>query len=89
MYLGVVSNTITKLNEQTLERYVSISLCDRANKLIKITLKNAKEFKIGDLLFVKIDEDGVYNFEKVLDLVFDKDSRLDEIFLFQFFNLID
>ena len=89
MYLGVVSNTVIKQNEQTLERYVSISLCDRANKLTKITLKNAKEFKIGDLLFVKIDEDGVYNFEKVPDLVFDKDSRLDEIFLFQFFNLID
>ena len=89
MYLGVVSNTITKLNEQTVEEYTIISLCDRANKLTKITLKNAKEFKIGDLLFVKIDEDGVYNFEKVLDLVFDKDSRLDEIFLFQFFNLID
>ena len=89
MYLGVVSNTITKLNEQTLERYVLISLCDRANKLTKISLKNANEFKIGDLLFVKVDEDGVYNFEKVPDLVFDKDSRLDEIFLFQFFNLID
>ena len=89
MYLGVVSNTIIKQNEQTLERYALISLCDRANKLTKITLKNAKEFKIGDLLFVKIDEDGVYNFEKVPDLVFDKDSRLDEIFLFQFFNLID
>ena len=88
MYLGVVSNTVTKQNEQTLE-YVSISLCDRANKLTKITLKNAKEFKIGDLLFVKIDEDGVYNFEKVPDLVFDKDSRLDETFLFQLFNLID
>lgn len=37
MYLGVVSNTITKLNEQTVEEYTIISLCDRANKLIKIT----------------------------------------------------
>lgn len=97
MYLGVVSNTVIKQNEQTLERYVLISLCDRANKLTKITLQNAKEFKIGDLLFVKIDADGVYNFEKVPDLilcknpdlVIDKDSRLDENFLFQFFNLID
>ena len=89
MYLGVVSNTIIKQNEQTLERYALISLCDRANKLTKISLKNANEFKIGDLLFAKVDEDGVYNFEKIPDLVFDKDSRLDETFLFQLFNLID
>ena len=89
MYLGVVSTTVTKLNEQIVEEYTMISLCDRANNIKKIALKNTNEFKIGDLLFVKIDEDGVYNFEKVPDLVFDKDSRLDEIFLFQFFNLID
>lgn len=89
MYLGVVSNTEIRQNEQTLERYVTISLCDRANKLTKITLKNANEFKMGDLFFVKVDEDGVYNFEKVPNLAFNKDSRLDETFLFQLFNLID
>lgn len=89
MYLGVVSSIVTKLNDKKVEEYKLVSFCNKANKIEKFVLKNTNEFKIGDLLFVKVDEDGVYNFEKVPDLAFDKESRLDENFLFQFFNLID
>ena len=89
MYLGVVSIIVIELNDKTEEEYKIISLCDKTNSIKKIALKNADNLKIGDLFFIKIDEDGTHNFEKVLDSTFDNDSKLGEDFLFQLFNLID
>ena len=89
MYLGVVSRIITELNDQSAENYTVISLCDKENNIKRIYLKNDNKLKIGDLLFVKIDKNEFCNIEKISDLFFVKDSRLDEIFLFQLFNLIN
>ena len=89
MYLGIVSSIVTKSNDQKVEEYKLVSFCNKANKIEKFALKNANKFKIGDLLLVKIDEDGVYNFEKISDLFFYEISKSHENILFQLFKLMD
>lgn len=84
MFLGVVSTIDKNLSKQNLNKNdeKTIHLCDRANELTTIVLKNADNLSFGDLVLLDINDNN-YNFKKI-----EFSSSFDQNLLIQFYNLI-
>lgn len=85
MFLGVVSTIDKDLSKQNLNKNdeKTIHLCDRANELTTIVLKNADNLSFGDLVILDVKDD-CYKFEKL-----ELSSDFDENLLIQLYNLIE
>ena len=83
MFLGVVALEIKNENNQKTNKKI-VHLYSQSNGLPDITIDNANNLFVGNLLFVTPNEDGTYSFEK-LEGTFINDDQI----LLQINNLIE